>query len=83
MEAIRRAATVLATRFSTSYALPTDVAWCHLEAREHSQALDWLEKAFEVRDPNLPYFLRQPVCDPLRSDPRFQDLLRRTNVPAN
>ena len=35
-----------------------------------------LEEAYEVRDPNLPY-IGGPEWDPLRSDPRFQDLLRR------
>ena len=32
--------------------------------------------------PNLPYIGFQPIWDPLRSDPRFQDLLRRMNLPT-
>jgi hypothetical protein len=44
--------------------------------------MDWLEKAFKVRDPNLPGIAYQPLSDPLRSDPRFQDLLRRMNLPT-
>jgi hypothetical protein len=43
--------------------------------------MDWLEKAFEFHDPNLPYVGFEPIWDPLRSDPRFQDLLRRMNLP--
>jgi hypothetical protein len=42
--------------------------------------MDWLEKAFDYRDPNLPY-LRLPAYDPLRADPRFQSLARRLGLP--
>jgi hypothetical protein len=51
-------------------------------AQEYDEALEWLERAFETRDPNMPY-ITLPVFDPLRSDPRFQDLLRRMNLPED
>ncbi len=41
-----------------------------------------LEKAFEVHDPSLPYIALCPVWDPVRSEPRFQDFLRRMNLPT-
>jgi TolB-like protein/DNA-binding winged helix-turn-helix (wHTH) protein/Flp pilus assembly protein TadD len=44
------------------------------------QAIAWLEKSFKVR-PDDAAHLRDPRFDPLRSDPRFQDLLRRMNFP--
>jgi hypothetical protein len=59
--------------------LPTDIAFCYLEARDHPQALDWLDRAFELRDPNMPY-IGLPFFDPLRPDPRFQNLLHRMNL---
>jgi len=40
-----------------------------------------LEKAYEQRDPNMPYLSCWPLCDPLRSDPRFQALMRRIGLP--
>jgi len=80
-EAMSRAAAALAARFSTSYALPTDIGGCYVEAGMPDQALDWLEKAYQVRDSNLPY-VGLPLYDPLRGDPRFQDLLRRMNLPV-
>ncbi len=45
-------------------------------------ALDWLERASEARDPNVPYITCFPMFDSLRSEPRFQALLRRMNLPA-
>jgi len=57
------------------------IAHAYMYAGENTLALDWLERAFEVRDPNLPYAFAQCLFDPLRSDPRFQALLRRMNLP--
>jgi hypothetical protein len=47
------------------------------------RALDWLEKAIAQRDPNAPYANCIPLWDPVRSDPRFQDLLRKMNLPMD
>jgi TolB-like protein/class 3 adenylate cyclase/tetratricopeptide (TPR) repeat protein len=50
-------------------------------ARE--DALAWLERAYQDREPVLLYLNADPVWDPLRSDPRFQDLLRRIGFPES
>jgi serine/threonine protein kinase/TolB-like protein/Tfp pilus assembly protein PilF len=57
------------------------VARFYLFAGENDQALDWLERGYEARDPNLPSISDSPEVDPLRNDPRFQALLRRLNLP--
>jgi TolB-like protein len=54
----------------------------YIDAGEYDLAIDWLEKAYEEHDPNLPY-LGLPYYDPLRSDSRFQDLLRKMNLPVD
>jgi serine/threonine-protein kinase len=54
----------------------------YLDAGDYDLAIDWLEKAYEEHDPSLPY-LGMPYYDPLRSDPRFQDLLRKMNLPVD
>jgi eukaryotic-like serine/threonine-protein kinase len=78
--AMRRAAELQAARSRKTYVSPTLVAELYLQAGEKDLALQWLEKAFEVREPNLPY-IGTPDYDSLRSDPRFQNLLRLMNLP--
>lgn len=43
-------------------------------------ALDWLETAYRLRDGYLFWLPGAPGLDPLRSDPRFTDLVRRMGV---
>ena len=40
----------------------------------------WLEKAYQERSDGLTYVNVEPAFDFLRSDPRFQNLLRRMNL---
>jgi hypothetical protein len=48
---------------------------------EKSKALDWLDKAYEERNDRLIYLGVDPISDPLRSEERFRDLLRRVGLP--
>jgi tetratricopeptide (TPR) repeat protein len=45
---------------------------------EKGKAFEWLEKGYEER--SIVGINVQPPFDPLRSDPRFADLLRRMNL---
>jgi TolB-like protein len=79
--AMRRAADLLAARARKTYVLPSDVAGLYVMAGEKAQALAWLEKGFEVRDPTMPYVNVNQIFDSLHNTPRFQALLRRMNFP--
>jgi tetratricopeptide (TPR) repeat protein len=46
------------------------------------EAFRWLERAYAEREWGVSALKVDPV-DPLRSDPRYQDLLRRMNFPEN
>ncbi len=41
----------------------------------------WLEKAYEERGVHLNYIKVDPIWNEFRSDPRFQDLMRRVGFP--
>ena len=49
---------------------------------EKDLAFEWLERAYDEHDKGLVSLKVDPSLDPLRSDPRFQDLLRRMNFPS-
>jgi hypothetical protein len=53
----------------------------YVMAGDNARALDWLEKAYAERDPNMTYISCMPFWDPLRAEPRFQALLRQMNLP--
>ncbi len=64
-----------------AYVAPDNIAWAHIGLGQHDEAIDWLERAYEEREQGLVYLKMAPFYDPLRSHPRFQDLLRRMNFP--
>ena len=48
---------------------------------EKRVALDWLDRAFGEHSGGLVWLNTDPRMDPLRQEPRFQDLLRRVGLP--
>jgi tetratricopeptide (TPR) repeat protein len=78
-EAMRQAAGALDARSNKAYSMR--IATLYVFAGEKDKALDWLETGYEVRMQNLIYLNVYPKWDPLRSDPRFQALIRKMNFP--
>jgi hypothetical protein len=54
-----------------------------LPLRERDKAFEWLERAYAQRDSRLVLHQPDPLFDFLRSDPRFQNLLRRMGLPQS
>ena len=71
----------LHTLAEKQYVLPFGFAVIHTGLGENDEALEWLERAYQDRNGWMAFLQVVPWLDPLRSDPRFQDLLRRMNFP--
>jgi TolB-like protein/Tfp pilus assembly protein PilF len=63
------------------YVPPYGFAVIHTGLGENDEAFEWLERAYQDRNAWMVFLQVVPWLDPLRSDPRFQDLLRRMNFP--
>jgi hypothetical protein len=44
-------------------------------------AIDWFEKGYEIHGLSMPII--SGIGDPVRSNPRFQELLRKMNLPVD
>jgi TolB-like protein/DNA-binding winged helix-turn-helix (wHTH) protein/Tfp pilus assembly protein PilF len=61
------------------YIFPSVFANAYLGLGDKDQALTFLERAYDEQDPALFHLKVSPLLDPLRSEPRFQALIRRVN----
>ena len=57
------------------------VAGACVRVGEKERAFQWLEKGFEERDDLMINLKVEPVFDGIRSDPRYEDLVRRVGIP--
>jgi len=55
-------------------------AMVYLGLGENSTALDYLDRAYKERTDRLVYLGAEPMADPLRSDPRFTQLLHKIGI---
>ncbi len=62
------------------FQLPPMMAAIFAALGDKDQAIAWLERAYSEHSNVLTSLKVDPAFDPLRSDPRFQDLLRRVGL---
>jgi len=62
------------------YVSPWRIAMIYVSLGQKDQAFEWLEKAYEARDHWLVILKVSPEVDDLRSDPRFNILLKKMNL---
>jgi len=58
----------------------TRIALVYIAAADNERAFESLERAVDQRSPFLNELKVEPRYDPIRSDPRFGDLLRRLDL---
>jgi len=79
--AMRSGAEALAAIWQQGYLSPFLIAQAYGAAGDKEKTMEWLEKAYEVGEPNLPYMGGEGMMQSLlRDDPRFQDLLRKMKL---
>jgi len=79
--AMRLAAETLEAFSQEAFISPFFIAFVYAASGDKEKSLEWLEKGYEIKDPNMPYIKGHGVIDNLlHDDPRFQDLLRRMNL---
>jgi TolB-like protein/Tfp pilus assembly protein PilF len=72
----------LKQRSAQGYVSPYQVAAIHAGLGEKDLAFEWLEKAYAERASWMVHIKWDPRLANLRSDPRFQDLVRRVGLPS-
>jgi tetratricopeptide (TPR) repeat protein len=72
----------LAALSKRRYVSAFPIAWVYVGLGNKDRAFEWLEKAYGERACRLVYLNVERAFDPLRSDPRFVDLLRRMKFPS-
>jgi tetratricopeptide (TPR) repeat protein len=70
----------LKKRSNPGYSNAAEIAMIYASLGDANQAMTWLEKGYDERF--NPGVLLRPGFDPLRSDPRFPNLLRRIGLPG-
>ena len=71
----------LEERYAKNQAEGCDVAAVYAALGDKDKAFEWLEKDVSARNPRIVEFRWSPTSEPLRSDPRFKDVLKRMGLP--
>ena len=79
--AVSRQIALFKERAKSRYVSPMFMAFLYVWLEDKEQAIAWLEKAYQEHASGLEDLKADFSYDPLHSDPRFQDLLRRLHFP--
>jgi tetratricopeptide (TPR) repeat protein len=78
----RKIVDAMRLKAAIDYVPPYAFASVHARLGEVDEAIAALENAFKARDRALVFVNVNPRFDPLRGDPRFQDLVRRMRLAS-
>lgn len=70
----------LKERERTGYVPPAAFVHAYLGLGDNDEAFTWLEQTYQEQSSILIYLKVYPLFDPLRGDPRFQDLVHRVGL---
>jgi eukaryotic-like serine/threonine-protein kinase len=72
----------LAEKARERYVSSYEIAVIYVGLGENDRAYQWFDKAYDERSGWLPYLEVEPRLAPLRSDPRFRELVRRVGLAS-
>ncbi len=70
----------LESNLNTDYVSPADIAMVYAGLSDRDEAFEWLERAYAEHAEFINFIQVEPAFDPLKSDPRFADLLQRLGL---
>jgi hypothetical protein len=79
--AYRKGIEVSLAQRKTGYSSAYTIATMYAELGEKDQAFQWLNTAFQEHDEDLLGLRTDSSFDPIRSDPRFAELVRKVGLP--
>jgi tetratricopeptide (TPR) repeat protein len=79
--ALTRRIEILLAKRKTGYASPYRIASLYADLGDKEQAFRWLNIAYQEHDWQLEGLNSDFYIDPLRSDPRFAELVRKVGLP--
>ncbi|MGD8866426.1 MAG: protein kinase [Gemmatimonadales bacterium] len=79
-EAATRVLQELEARSDDQYVGANYIAMIYVGLGDHDRALEWLDRAYQQRDVQLVHLANHWFFDPLHTDPRFEELLRKIGL---
>ncbi|MBS0000445.1 MAG: hypothetical protein KFF73_15805 [Cyclobacteriaceae bacterium] len=79
--ALQSLAEMLIERSKTIFITPWQIGTIYTRAGMKKEAIEWLEKAYHVHDPNMPAIYVDPIFEYLRDEPAFMELVEKMNFP--
>jgi TolB-like protein len=76
----QRIITELTARAPHEYIDETLIAYIFVALGDRDQVFAWLEKGYQSRAGDLPWMIMEPKFDPIRSDPRFDEMVQRMGL---
>ena len=73
----------LIARSAERYVSAYDISTIYAALGDVDETFSWLERALEERSQLIGWLPWDPVFDGMRSDPRYDNLVRRLNLPAS
>ena len=80
-DAARRVLAEMENLSKKSYIPPYEFALIYLGLKDNENTVFWLRKAAEEKFATTLYIAVDPIYDPIRSDPRFSELVGSFNIP--